>query len=130
MLLPIVLPADNPSTGQRAPRSAQSHRPLPRVALAGLGTGTTRTRGGKQGHSVPLHPSCIPIVPSPPLGWSFPDPNAGLASLWWLKEWLGSSKLKKMCLIPQSNLFRSNYAPVPVLNSLVPHCNDVCMKMG
>lgn len=45
MLLPIVLPADNPSMGQRAPRFAQSHRPLPRVTLAGLRISITHTRG-------------------------------------------------------------------------------------
>lgn len=43
---------------------------------------------------------------------------------------LGSSKLKKKWFFPKSNLFRSNYALVPVLNFLVLYCNDICMKMG
>lgn len=52
----------------------------------------------------------------------------------WREQWGDEAKIKEKrkgvgFVFPESNLFQSNYALLPVLNFLL-HCCDICMRMG
>lgn len=53
----------------------------------------------------------------------------------WREQWGDEDKITEKrkgvgFVFPKSNLFQSNYALLPVLNFLLLHCCDICMRMG